>query len=121
MRGMGSGRGMGRIPGGERTVNPPVSPEEDLESLRARTRALEEQLKMIHDRLAGSGDAPTAPGLIAVVDLMKCTGCGLCVDPCPTRAITINEQAEILASRCNGCALCLTACPEDALSIRARR
>jgi len=117
---MGRGMGMGIMPGAESTAHSPVSPEEDLESLRARTRALEEQLKLILDRLAGSADPNSAPKLIAVVDLMKCTGCGLCVDPCPTRAITINEQAEILASRCSGCALCLAACPEDALSIRTR-
>ncbi|MBN2720613.1 MAG: 4Fe-4S binding protein [Proteobacteria bacterium] len=119
--GRGMGMGMGRMPEAGSPVHPPVSPEEDLESLRAQTRALEEQLKLIHDRIAGSTDPNFSPKLIAVVDLMKCTGCGLCVDPCPTRAITINEQAEILASRCNGCALCLAACPEDALSIRARR
>ncbi len=51
------------------------------------------------------------------VDLSKCTGCGMCVDVCPTGAIYIADgRAEIDETLCHACEACISACPEGALS-----
>ena len=51
------------------------------------------------------------------VDLSKCTGCGVCVDVCPTGAIYIVDgHAQIDETLCHPCEACIPACPEEALS-----
>jgi NAD-dependent dihydropyrimidine dehydrogenase PreA subunit len=51
------------------------------------------------------------------VDFSKCTGCGVCVDVCPTAAIYIVDgQAQIDETLCHPCTVCIPACPEEALS-----
>lgn len=51
------------------------------------------------------------------VDLTRCTGCGTCVDVCPTGAIYIvDSHAEVDEALCTLCEACISACPEDALS-----
>jgi NAD-dependent dihydropyrimidine dehydrogenase PreA subunit len=52
-----------------------------------------------------------------VVDKMLCSGCGVCVDVCPTEAITlINDVALVDAERCDGCEECVEVCPSQALA-----
>lgn len=55
------------------------------------------------------------------VDAERCTGCGDCVDICPTDAISLpNGKAVIEESLCTACEACLEACPQDAiLSVEA--
>ncbi len=57
---------------------------------------------------------------LAVIDSESCTGCGICVEWCPTDAIILNEQE--LAQRdekaCFGCGVCSRFCPEDAISLK---
>ena len=50
------------------------------------------------------------------VDDARCTGCGLCMDACPTQAIHIVDSvAQIDQSLCRECEVCLSACPEGAI------
>ena len=57
---------------------------------------------------------------LAVIDGETCTGCGTCVEWCPTDAIVLN--AEDVAQRdenaCLGCGVCSRFCPEEAISLQ---
>ena len=54
------------------------------------------------------------------IDKEKCTGCGLCVQDCPSMIIAIGEYPYIKDGKeghCIRCQHCLAVCPEGALSI----
>ena len=57
---------------------------------------------------------------LAVIDHGACTGCGTCVDWCPTDAIALDEegQAQRDESACLGCGVCARFCPEEAISLQ---
>ena len=50
----------------------------------------------------------------------ECKGCGLCIDSCPPRAITLSDHlnhygyraATYKGAGCTGCGICFMACPE---------
>jgi len=55
----------------------------------------------------------------AVVDSNICTGCGICVDVCPTQAIElIDGIAKVNPEKCTGDKLCVEACPVQAISMQ---
>ena len=52
-----------------------------------------------------------------VVNLERCTGCGLCVKPGHCFAITlVDEKAVVDSEKCYGCGICVALCPTNALS-----
>ena len=57
---------------------------------------------------------------LSVIDLEACSGCGTCVEWCPTDAIALNDEG--LAQRdenaCLGCGVCSRFCPEGAISLQ---
>ena len=57
---------------------------------------------------------------VSVIDVSLCTGCGTCVDLCPTDAIVLNAEnlAERNADACLGCGVCARFCPEEAISLK---
>ena len=57
---------------------------------------------------------------VSEIDTDLCTGCGTCVDLCPTDAITLNAEdvAERDANACLGCGVCARFCPEEAISLK---
>ena len=57
---------------------------------------------------------------LSMIDKDACTGCGTCVDICPTDAITLtnDEYAVRQENACIGCGVCARFCPEKAISLQ---
>ena len=54
----------------------------------------------------------------AKIDSEKCTGCGTCVDECPSEAISMkDEKAVVDAESCVDCGVCVDTCPSGAISM----
>ena len=55
----------------------------------------------------------------AVVDAATCTGCGICVDACPTSAIEmVDGLAKVDPAKCDGDKACVDACPVQAIAMK---
>lgn len=53
-----------------------------------------------------------------VIDEDACVGCGECVDICPARALSVdNDLVQLDKALCIGCGVCNVACPSSALSM----
>jgi len=66
-----------------------------------------------------SGRKLEVNAMCASVDEQRCSGCRVCGQVCPYRAITHDEgsgRAEVNALLCHGCGTCVAACPANALS-----
>jgi Na+-translocating ferredoxin:NAD+ oxidoreductase RNF subunit RnfB len=57
---------------------------------------------------------------LSVIDPDSCSGCGICVERCPTDAIELNDDgtAERDEDTCFGCGICARFCPEEAISLK---
>ena len=57
---------------------------------------------------------------LAVIDPETCTGCGTCVEWCPTDAIALDTEglARLDENACLGCGICSRFCPESAISLQ---
>lgn len=56
----------------------------------------------------------------AKVNKEKCTGCGTCVDECPSEAITLDEKegiAVVNEDECVDCGACEDVCPAEAIKV----
>jgi ferredoxin len=53
---------------------------------------------------------------VTVVDVEKCTGCGVCVEHCELGLISVEEGVARIAEGCCSCGACIAACPLRALS-----
>jgi nitroreductase/Pyruvate/2-oxoacid:ferredoxin oxidoreductase delta subunit len=55
-----------------------------------------------------------------VIDAEKCTGCGLCVEICPSGTISIRgEKAAVTGDRSLSCGHCAAICPTEAITVKA--
>jgi ferredoxin len=53
-----------------------------------------------------------------IVDDSLCTGCGTCVEYCPTRAVSVaNKKSQIDVEKCIGCGQCELQCPEGVIAL----
>lgn len=56
----------------------------------------------------------------ATVNPDECSGCGTCVDECPSEAITLDEEKGIAVidnDECVECGACEEACPSQAIKV----
>jgi nitroreductase/NAD-dependent dihydropyrimidine dehydrogenase PreA subunit len=55
-----------------------------------------------------------------VIDAARCTGCGICVEVCPSRTLSLQEdKAAVTGDRCLGCDHCAACCPTGAIGVGA--
>jgi heterodisulfide reductase subunit A len=68
-------------------------------------------------RLFNQGEVTISP-TVAVVDALKCVGCGECIPVCPYTAIArgADEKAQVNAALCQGCGTCVATCPSGAIT-----
>ena len=66
-----------------------------------------------------SSDTITSEAIKAVVDLDKCTSCGVCAKVCPYKAINVDVKAKtgahVITAACAGCGTCAAECKFDAI------
>ena len=58
--------------------------------------------------------------VLPTIDLDLCTGCALCVDRCPTRAVEMGDAGRPVIVRpgdCAYCGLCEEMCPAGAIAL----
>jgi uncharacterized Fe-S center protein len=64
-----------------------------------------------------AGKADQHKGMKPIVDVQKCSACGVCVGVCPRSAITIQDGAShINHDRCVGCGECMAMCSTSCIS-----
>lgn len=59
--------------------------------------------------------------ITALVDEEHCAGCKICIDLCPYKAISFEEEKEIShinEALCKGCGVCVATCPSGAITGR---
>ena len=56
---------------------------------------------------------------LPTIDAVRCTGCGRCVEQCPTHALATVDDKAVLAipELCTYCTLCEDICPVDAIAL----
>ncbi len=61
-----------------------------------------------------------------VVDNNKCKGCGLCVEACPCKVLTLSQKVNLKGysyaymaepDKCTGCTNCATVCPDAVITV----
>ena len=78
--------------------------------MEARNAALEALLFISKDSLE-TGDKTVR------IDTTKCGYCGLCVEACAHKAITlVNDNIKVDSFKCGGCGSCTAVCPTGALT-----
>jgi heterodisulfide reductase subunit A len=60
-----------------------------------------------------------AEGIVADIDLERCSRCGLCAKRCPYQAIRVDteDNPAVIKGLCKGCGLCAADCPGECIDI----
>ncbi|THB78714.1 MAG: 4Fe-4S dicluster domain-containing protein [Desulfobacteraceae bacterium] len=54
------------------------------------------------------------------IDVQKCTGCGLCINVCPSETLALKEgKAAVVGNQSLSCGHCMAVCPESAIQVGA--
>jgi NAD-dependent dihydropyrimidine dehydrogenase PreA subunit len=54
-----------------------------------------------------------------IVDEEACTGCGVCIDSCPSEVFEMEDEIAkaVRVDDCTACRLCETDCPAEAITV----
>ena len=54
-----------------------------------------------------------------IVDKGKCTGCGECIDVCPSEVFELQDEKSepVNAEECLGCESCIEVCEAEAITV----
>jgi ferredoxin len=88
-----------------------LSKERELAVLKQQADNIENTLGKLKSRIQSNHP------LIAIVDNDRCTGCEICINACPDKAISVNGVAVVDSGLCIGCGACIPECPNEALSL----
>jgi NAD-dependent dihydropyrimidine dehydrogenase PreA subunit len=58
--------------------------------------------------------------MAVVINTEECTGCGSCIDECPTELLVLGDDGIIKltdADECTDCGSCVSECPQECLSV----
>ena len=141
----GPGDGCGKGGGAHGAITPAstlldvIRPRDALQGervLAVRALAVPRMMKSVARSIGGSEALSTAPAarakalpmyaregrtppakITAIIDRTRCTGCGVCVDFCPERAISLDDTATIEVAVCIGCGACVEVCPNAAITL----
>ncbi len=94
--------------------------QQRLNELKAKVADLQDQVKGVRRHLDRAADRVVLTGH-AVVDLSRCTACGICEQLCPQGAVHVSDVARVDVSRCTGCGTCVQYCPQGAIRLSAVR
>ena len=95
--------------------------QEDLEELDRFARQIKEAMEAgVSTDIHVPGDTPykeyhTIP--LTPKAGKNCTGCGLCAERCPVRAIPADDPAQTDSKKCISCMRCVSICPEQARAV----
>lgn len=53
---------------------------------------------------------------MVTIDAQRCTGCGLCIQECPTGALHMEGPLAVVVERCVDCYLCMRVCSRGAIA-----
>jgi len=62
-----------------------------------------------------------AEGKVSEIRKERCSGCGLCVEICPYKAIELNEKEKVAVineALCKGCGACVSSCRANAIDLK---
>ncbi|MBS7657378.1 4Fe-4S binding protein [Candidatus Bathyarchaeota archaeon] len=84
-------------------------------SIPAKEKTLEQILRFFKE----AGVTAQKFTQILQIDFNKCTSCGACISPCPTRALrfTPDWTLEFDEEKCVACRTCVNACPVKAITV----
>jgi NAD-dependent dihydropyrimidine dehydrogenase PreA subunit len=52
-----------------------------------------------------------------VIDREACRACGICVQECPLRALTLEDKKVVVSQACSSCGGCSKVCPHEAVTV----
>ena len=57
--------------------------------------------------------------ILPTIDLVRCTGCGFCVEYCPTGAVALVDERPVITQphACSYCGMCEDMCPAEAVAL----